>query len=714
MHTVECADYGTGSDLHRTTAPNRPLDVAKSCDDLDARKSIFANDLRILPGSAIKQIAAQKERLKNSTGIRIIGAIFCDELDLIGLEIDQSLVLDRGVFVHDINGRGFRTHGDLSVDDSLILRNLWLSRSRIDGTIFGSKALIKGIDIFDSKIQGSILFRDSLVLEPALFDTVDLTGELSLRNSFFTYFLLQFSKVGAELDLTNSQARCAYLVRKSEIGGLFAVNAGFGTASPSGTSFFNWRKSKPYYDLIGIAHAYWPDEPLANDNDCGFYRIAFPGAFHLSDTKINHSLCFRSFHWLLPEAGSNGTSYVSFDDVDVGTIAFIDLALDKPWDKPDWIISGDETSQQEVDWRKSPSPPNIISTQRTASRSDGEWIAPPLIFNKPKREFEIVGFGSHSLIFNFSEDPGNYDLSLNGLKFDHVYTAQRKANSEPGDTLKCGYDPEFYKRRPIDTAERLLDNSSDPGSNLVSPPIADVTRWLDRNTVETTQPFTVFADAFANDGSDRGAKDFQVAKATTELGYRACTIFATLCYFLDMKASTQTTSADKSHDSDPFWRAAMRYIGDVVVGAFGFLLWLLADHGFHPEKVVWFVGGALLLFFAIFWVFLRVVAITPEKKDNTIRPIGFAFLFDRLLPAYQIRQDHYNIQTYYKRVRRRDLPNHLPDAIKTLKYFWRHVSVVKAEEKDIARAEWWLDILKVIGLILAIFLVAAINALVNH
>jgi hypothetical protein len=549
-----------------------------------------------------------------------------------------------------------------------------------------------------------MLFRDSVVFEPVILDTVDLAGELSLRNSFFTYFLLQFSKVGAELDLTKSQARCAYLVRKSEIGGLFAVNAGFGTNAPTGSSFFNWRNSASYSDLIQLAHAYWHDGPLANERDCGFFAIAFPGAFHVSDTKINHSLCFRSFHWLLPEAGSDRTSYVSFDDVDVGTIAFIDLALDKPVGKPEWIILSDESPEQEIDWSKPP-------TRRAASQPGGEWAAPPLIFDKPERKFEIVGFGAHSLIFNFSEDPKNYDLSLNGLKFDHVYTAQRKHNSEGEDTLKCGYDPDFYERHSIDQAEVLLDNSSNAGSNLASPSIANVLGWLDRNTLPTTQPFTVFVDAFANDGSDRGAKDFQVAKATTELGYRACTIFATLCHFLGMKESKQTTNADKSHDDDPFWRTAMRYISDVVVGAFGFLLWLLADHGFHPEKVVWFVGGAILLSFVIFWAFLRVVAVTPDKKD-TIRPIGFTFLFDRLLPAYQIRQDHYNIQTYYKWIWNRS--NYLPGVVKTLKYCWIGIPVVKAEEKDVARAEFWLDCLKAIGLILAIFLVAAINALVNH
>jgi hypothetical protein len=42
------------------------------------------------------------------------------------------------------------------------------------------------------------------------------------------------------------------------------------------------------------------------------------------------------------------------------------------------------------------------------------------------------------------------------------------------------------------------------------------------------------------------------------------------------------------------------------------------------------------------------------------------------------------------------------------------IPLVKATEKEVRRVEIALDCLKITGLLLAIFLVAAVNALVNH
>jgi hypothetical protein len=626
--------------------------------------------MRILSPSAIKEIATHKEGLAKSVGIRIYGAIFCDKLDLVGLEINQSLVIDRSVFVNGIDGRGFRTHGDLSAEESLILGELRITRARIDGSIYGKNSLMMNVQILDSIVQGSIILRGSFVLELAIFDSLTLSGELGLRDSFVSYFLLQFSKVDGALDLTSSQARCAYLIRKSEIGGFVAVNSGFGTSNSANTSFsFNSGDNGPYKDLIPIALAYWSNGPPASDTECKYSTIAFPGAFHVSDTRVHHSFCFRSFHWLSSETAGKPTSYVSFDDVDVDTIAFIDLALD------------DDTR---------------------GKRSD-----------EATRKLEIVGFAAHSFIFNFAEDPKKYELSLNGLKFDHAYTIPRKPESKRGSTIKCGYNPNFDTPVSQDKTDLLLDNNSHPSSDLRTPRVSEVVNWLSSNTLDTTQPYTVFVDAFANDGGDKDAKEFQVVKASTELGYRACPIFSWLCRQLDLQGPKQTTvtKQNEPQDRDPLWRTVLKYASDFVVSAVGFLLWALADHGFHPEKVGWYVGGTLLLSAIVFWLCLRMIAFTPDKK-TAIRPIGLLFLFDRLLPAYQIRQDHYNIQTYYKWIWNRS--NYLPGVVKTLKYFWIGIPVVKADEKDVIRAEICLDVLKVIGLILAIFLVAAINALVNH
>jgi hypothetical protein len=227
----KCAAYGEGDVLLKNTLqednfPKMPgqVDASKACQD--------PTDKRVLLKHAIKSIVLDSKNKIEPIGIRINGAIFCEKLDLVGLNLPYSLVIDHSIFVKGIEARNFQTKGDLSLDGGLVFGALMVMRSRIGGTIFGDGALIQKAEILDSEVHGSLLLRESVLLEPAIFDTVTIAGELSLRQSDFPYFLLQFSKVGGVLDLSGSQARCAYQLKKNEIGDLVAVDAGFGSSSP--------------------------------------------------------------------------------------------------------------------------------------------------------------------------------------------------------------------------------------------------------------------------------------------------------------------------------------------------------------------------------------------------------------------------------------------------------------------------------------------------
>jgi hypothetical protein len=75
-------------------------------------------DPRILEGNIIKVMVRQAEKDIDPTGIRIIGAIFCSYLDLNGLDLPYSLVLDRSIVAGKgslIDIRNFRTRSDLSL-----------------------------------------------------------------------------------------------------------------------------------------------------------------------------------------------------------------------------------------------------------------------------------------------------------------------------------------------------------------------------------------------------------------------------------------------------------------------------------------------------------------------------------------------------------------------------------------------------------------------
>jgi hypothetical protein len=163
-----------------------------------------------LDAHAIKIIAADTRRTVGPAGIRVVGAIFCDPLDLVGLRLSYPLMMDHSIFVMGIEARNFETTGDLSFDGALIFGELSLFRAKIAGTVFGRETLIQNTQLLDTEIRGALLLRGSVLLEPVMLDTITVIGELSLRQSIFPYFLVQFSTIGSVLDLSYSQARCAY------------------------------------------------------------------------------------------------------------------------------------------------------------------------------------------------------------------------------------------------------------------------------------------------------------------------------------------------------------------------------------------------------------------------------------------------------------------------------------------------------------------------
>jgi hypothetical protein len=688
---VKCAPFGEGVKLLKrllqekspdALIPDAPINVniASACED--------SADLRRLPSNAVKLLAKQSKRI-NPIGIRVIGAIFCEKLGVIGLDIPYSLVLDKSIFVHGIMARSFRTHGDLSFDNSLIFEELFLARAHVDGTIFASGSLIWKMRLLDSEVHGSWLLRNSLVLDLAAFDTVQLSGELSVRNSFFSYLLVQFSKIGGVLDLTGSQARCSYKIRKSEIGDIVAVDSGFGTVeTPSqetgnGKPMHDWNNPGPEISALLTAAGNRPGSQICDRSSISYA----PGSFLISDTRIKSSLCLRSFHWL--EGIQAPISYVTFDDVNVGTATSIDLT--RPGLKPE------------------------ASTNKN-------------------RKLELMGFETGSLFLSFSNSENA--LSLSGLKFEHVYASD----------VACDYDPDFSntdteKAATERTGVRSLGNDADPGASSRLPRVEEVMGWLSENSLATTQPFAAFVDVFQKHGEDNDAKALRIAKADAELCLRARRVMGEWICGKRKEAGpgsqvsatspiaivpqtatasqTVTLQLNGSSSRSNWWnhlvsvlRSWIDWGNEFASVALGAVLWLIADNGYHPEKVGWFVVLSIVAFGIYFWLGLKVVGLLPKGK-HIILPVGIVFLFDRLLPAYQIREDHYNVASFFKLVPR-NMKKHLGGELKTMRYLGRDFRVVPTNEVERLRIERSLDVLKVIGLILAVFLVAAINAIVSH
>lgn len=709
---VECAPFGKG--VSRVEASD--VNIASVCDD--------PRDLRRLSGNAIKLIAKQKDRI-DPIGIRVIGGVYCKSLDLIGLDLPYSLVLDKSVFKDGVQGRSFRTRGDLSFDKSLMLGQLFLARIRVDGTIFANEAVIQKMRLLDAEVHGSVLLRNSVILDLAAFDTVLLSGELSVRNSLFPYLLVQFSKVGGVLDLTDSRARCAYKIRKSEIGDIVAVNSGFGTVGPPPQQVpdarlqYEWEPPRAGSDAavrLKAAADNMPVDQSASGKICDHSSISYsPGSILISDTKIKSSLCLRSFHWL--KGAQAPVSYVTVQQVSVGTAASIDLAE-----------------------------PNVN----------------PKSVTDKSHKLEIIDFETGSLFLNFNDprNPQPNAMYISGLKFEHVYAAEVACLYEPNfsdsDTKKAddakaaaalsvtsnpGSDRGAAKAATERIRIRSLGNDADPAGNSRLPKVEEVMGWLNGNLLATTQPFQAFVDVFQKHGEEDDARALRVAKADAQLCLKARRVFGkgicgrqseaetgispttvssgTSAATNGSETSDTTSAATKKVDKASWWNeifsALLRWIelgADFVLVMLGGVLWLIAGNGYHPEKVGYFVVLSIIVFAIYFWFVLRAVGLLPKEK-HTILPFGIVFLFDRLLPAYQIREDHYSIARFYMRVPRKATKD-VTGELKTMRYFWHDWPVVAATESQRIQIERSLDVLKVLGLILAVFLVAAINAIVSH
>lgn len=173
--------------------------------------------------------------------------------------------------------------------------------------------------------------------------------------------------------------------------------------------------------------------------------------------------------------------------------------------------------------------------------------------------------------------------------------------------------------------------------------------------------------------------------------------------------------------------AVVRGGTDILVLVYQWVLWGLADHGFRPSKALLATLLVLGAFWLWFWFKLRIVGFEPIPKEKSkqhlgekqsvagpdIWPIGPLFLFDRLVPVYRIRDEHYSIARYFRGARPDEIPEHRNPGKPPYRmaFFRKNYFVCPVGEEEKARAEKWLVVLRVIGAVLSVFLLAAINAL---
>ena len=150
-------------------------------DELD--KICHDNDRRSLPPDIIKKIVARASELIGPTGIRLIGGVYCDRLDLAGLNLPYSLILDKAIFRKGIAARNLRVKGDFSLDDGIVFGYLTLDRARIDGSFYHGSGLIEREIVTDTKIDGTWHQSATVVFDYGEFQGVAISGDADFADS---------------------------------------------------------------------------------------------------------------------------------------------------------------------------------------------------------------------------------------------------------------------------------------------------------------------------------------------------------------------------------------------------------------------------------------------------------------------------------------------------------------------------------------------------
>src|SRR5262245_52591565 len=624
---LDCVPYAKGEEIARKA--KMPLgEPGTNWDEVCRNK----DDPRRLSPDLIKRIAAQKESPIAPSGIRILGGVFCGNLDLVGLDLPYSLVIDLSVVTGMIDARNFRTRADFSFDNVIAMHSLLLNRARVEGSVYGSRSFLDRLMVNDSQVNGTWWQTEAVVLTDVHFHRTTVAGDLRMHDSAFTRLWILSSVVGGTLMLDDSEARCAYHINSNSLGFLNANGAGFGqmqNAAREGRPAIDypwWQRAvsssaQPYTRQLlesapvkRLADAKLRDivvnpeqgQILRGCEDTS--RSAYL-EFYLFDNMVRTALCLTSFAWLVPKAGipddKHPVSIVALDGTKVGGKLIVDL------------------------W---PDPPTGLGKLRPG---DGPY---DLVTSKHK--FEAIGVHATGLVYNFADNAKPYFTYIDGLTFDRIHKAQPACRNDIGAQL---------------------------ATQVELPSVDEVMQWLNKNAAPSSQPFTAFVAAYEKAGE--GATVLRVRRQTYELCEKTArwiSVVAHLCPRYQLPeagdgaepARTSTGSTD-AHAPDKSVFATIwdmfSATGELIMIGFDWSLYVLADHGLRPAKVVWSVLATLIVFFALFWLWLGIVGFEPKRKDDpptppapVIWPITFLFLFDRLIAAYQLREEHYGITKVHR------------------------------------------------------------------
>jgi hypothetical protein len=295
--------------------------------------------------------------------------------------------------------------------------------------------------------------RQPLFFDYGQFQGVTLSGDADFSDSALGRFSIDSSQIGGGLILNDSEVRCSYELKNSDIGFVLAERAGFGTGKSGGVGPNAVGGGEALHGIYSWWLKFWDPKKaelgtagqrnarrlltspaarelfIKEDLTCKHNPMGDEAGirFSILETHVKTNVCLRSFSWLhWPgdynlEAHPKSALILNGTNVDVGLVV---------------TFQPDDFDQTKIDEQT----PALVGESRS---------------------FEAKGLTAGSLIFEFSEQKSIYGTQLDGLKFGRIHN----------NLANCEFKSE------TDVSHRTSGSSARP----VPPTVEQVATWLSRN-----------------------------------------------------------------------------------------------------------------------------------------------------------------------------------------------------------------------------------------
>jgi uncharacterized protein YjbI with pentapeptide repeats len=161
-------------------------------------------------------------------GVRIVGALFDEPVDLVEAEIAHEFWLVRSRFTSDVDLSGIRTRSLLSLSGSVFTGTLNMDSASIGGDLFMREgAEFAAVELVGAKVGGQLDITGAKVIGTLNMDAASIGGSLFMHGGAeFAEVILRRAQIGGQLALVRAKVTGTLTMDSASIGGSLFMSEG--------------------------------------------------------------------------------------------------------------------------------------------------------------------------------------------------------------------------------------------------------------------------------------------------------------------------------------------------------------------------------------------------------------------------------------------------------------------------------------------------------